>query len=279
MSNDVQEGLTIGAVAARTGISAPALRAWEARFGFPRPQRLAGGHRRYDERDVERILRVSAERTSGRSLEAAIGSVTDRSGGPDLSIYAGLRRRRPDLPVNNLSRRAMLAVSRAIEDECGAQGERALLFGAFQDQAAYRRATARWDELSRTSASAIVFADFPTSQRLERGADQVSLAPTSPLRREWAVICAGERFAACLTGWQRPSSTNGTPQSRRFEAVWSVEPEVVYVAARIALQLARTHAPNLYTETPPPALTFMDPVSLARTATVVTNRIVAHLDR
>ena len=48
-------GLPISEVATRTGVSASTLRAWEARFGFPSVARLPGGHRRYDERDVERI--------------------------------------------------------------------------------------------------------------------------------------------------------------------------------------------------------------------------------
>ena len=72
MSTRAEEGLTIGAVAARTGLSVPVLRSWELRHGFPRPARLHGGHRRYDEADVARILEVVAAREEGRSLETAI---------------------------------------------------------------------------------------------------------------------------------------------------------------------------------------------------------------
>ena len=49
------EGLNIAAVAQRTGIGADTLRKWERRYGVLRPNRTAGGQRRYDERDVARV--------------------------------------------------------------------------------------------------------------------------------------------------------------------------------------------------------------------------------
>ena len=130
MSRPVEGGLTIGAVAARTGLSVAVLRSWEERHGFPAPGRLEGGHRRYGEDDVARIIRVRDERQAGRSLEAAI-EIARRAFEPlpldprlDGTTYAGLRRRRPDLEVHVLSRRAMLALSHAIEDECLAAADR-----------------------------------------------------------------------------------------------------------------------------------------------------------
>ena len=50
----------IGAVTQRTGINEHTLRAWEKRFGFPRPVRLGSGHRRYTGEQVRRILRIRA---------------------------------------------------------------------------------------------------------------------------------------------------------------------------------------------------------------------------
>lgn len=38
-----------------TGIAADTLRAWERRYGLPMPQRSAGGHRLYSQRDIETI--------------------------------------------------------------------------------------------------------------------------------------------------------------------------------------------------------------------------------
>jgi len=45
-------GLSIGALAAATGLGVETLRAWERRYGRPRPARRASGHRRYGPAEV-----------------------------------------------------------------------------------------------------------------------------------------------------------------------------------------------------------------------------------
>ena len=46
-------------MAARTGLGVATLRAWESRYGFPEPERLPNGHRRYRIADVARIEQVA----------------------------------------------------------------------------------------------------------------------------------------------------------------------------------------------------------------------------
>jgi DICT domain-containing protein len=276
MSTSVEGGLTIGAVAARTGLSVPVLRAWEQRHGFPTPARLDGGHRRYADEDVVRIQRVLEERRAGRSLEAAI-DIARRS--PELvqappdarlggTIHAGLRRQRPDLEVHVLTRRAMLAISHAIEDEALAQADRPTVTGAFQTVEAYERALPRWRELARSGASTVVFADFARS-RTHRGVHQVAIPADAPLTREWAVVCDAARSAAVLAGWERADG--------RFEAVWTVEPDVVRLATDLGRHLVAAHAPRLAVE-PSPTTPVVAADGLRR-ATAVTNRAIAYLDR
>ena len=99
------------------------------------------------------------------TLDAAIRSVHDIGVQSDRSVFAGLRRRWPQLPVTTLSQRAMLAVSHAIEDECCAVAQRPVLVGSFQTDELYRRSEHRWQELGRKAAVAVVFADFPGGRR------------------------------------------------------------------------------------------------------------------
>src|SRR3712207_4853305 len=56
--SSVDRLLTISDLAERTGVPPATLRSWESRYGFPRPIRLAGGHRRYAQRDVDAGLEV-----------------------------------------------------------------------------------------------------------------------------------------------------------------------------------------------------------------------------
>lgn len=267
-----QAGLSISAVAARTGLSVAVLRAWEQRHGFPRPARLDGGHRRYDEDDVARIQRVVAERAAGRSLEAAI-AVADAEPRVDLdaslepTLHGGLRRHRPDLAVHVLSRRSMLAVSYAIEDESLALADRPHLIAAFQRMDAYRMARSRWDRLAQMAASAIIMADFPRSRR--RGqVHEVRVPRSDPIGQEWFVVCDAVRSSAVLSGLERPDG--------RFEALWSVDPSAVRLATRLGRRLAAQHAPGI--GLPDGDLTDANTAESVERATALTNRIVAYLD-
>ncbi|WP_411276977.1 MerR family transcriptional regulator [Gaiella sp.] len=47
--------LNIAAISRRTGVAPDTLRKWESRYGALRPSRTAGGQRRYDEADVQRV--------------------------------------------------------------------------------------------------------------------------------------------------------------------------------------------------------------------------------
>jgi DNA-binding transcriptional MerR regulator len=68
------EGLTIRDVARRTGVESATLRMWEQRHGFPEPERLPSGHRRYSNLDVELIGQVVRDRESGLSLTPCAAS-------------------------------------------------------------------------------------------------------------------------------------------------------------------------------------------------------------
>src|SRR4051795_8276074 len=108
--------LTISELAVRTGVPPATLRSWESRYGFPRPVRLAGGHRRYDERDVAAVLDVLRHRGSGLALEAAVRR-TRSEPSHSRSLYAELRRRHPELTPQPLVKTSLLALSHAIRSE------------------------------------------------------------------------------------------------------------------------------------------------------------------
>jgi len=268
--SSIPPDLTIAAVSSRTGVSVPSLRAWERRLGFPEPRRLPGGHRRYSEDDVAAIKRVLAEREAGLSLEAAIELVTASDDTADATLHAGLRRRRPDLLPHVLSRRAMLAVSRAIEDESLASADRPHLVAAFQRATVYRAARHhRWSALARSAASTLIFADFSRSRVGAAQVREIAIPRNAPQEREWAVVCDGSQSSAVVAGWERPDGM--------FEAVWTVEPAVVRAASQIAHQLAKRFAPSLPLPTLPPPSQTLTVAAVAR-AVSTANRIVAYLD-
>lgn len=269
--------LPIGELAALTGVAVATLRAWETRFGFPAPVRTESGHRRYTGQHVDQVARVVAARAAGLSLEAAISSVRDRTADGSISLFAELRRQHPTLAVQRLTRRAMLALSTAIEDEACARGDRPLLFGCFQKEQHYRTRAARWKELARTAELTVVFAEFTRARRGAATPIEVNLPPSIPLSREWAVVSVGRRHLACLVGWETPDRRSG---QRMFEAVCSVRPEVVATAARIALDVAAVHGAGRVPELAADALApGRDPAESAQDADSLLVRVLAELDR
>lgn len=238
--------LTIGEVAARTGLSVPTLRMWESRHGAPAPQRLPGGHRRYSQRDVELVLSALRARESGLSVAAALdlAQATADATSP-RSLFAGLRRARPDLHPAIFPKRVLVSLSRALEDDCCSRAERPLLFGSFQRERFHRAAAPRWRELARTAELAVVFADFKRSQALKNGLVQIRVERSDPLLREWAIICDAPGCEACLVASEVPGQGRVSDGDRRFETIWTTEPLVVRAASEIAWRLARAALPSL----------------------------------
>jgi len=275
-----EASLTIGTVAEQTGVSVPVLRSWEQRHGFPMATRLPSGHRRYTQQDVDAIIQVGHEREAGLSLEVAIERTRNRRAPkPARSIFADLRATFPDLAPHTLSKRSMLAISRAIEDEFCARAERPLLIGTFQREEFYLQSAERWRSLANTAAAAVVMADFvspqPTTRPIELGLDA-----NPAVQREWAIICDAPDSAACLVGWERPGQTAAPDADRMFEAIWTAEPPVVRQASHIGLDLITRQAPQLSQLTALLApLDTIDPNAALRRATELTNRIIAYLDR
>jgi DNA-binding transcriptional MerR regulator len=61
-----------------TGIKADVLRAWERRYGLPKPQRSPGGHRLYSERDIAIIKWLIVRQHEGLSISSAVELFRER---------------------------------------------------------------------------------------------------------------------------------------------------------------------------------------------------------
>jgi MerR family transcriptional regulator, light-induced transcriptional regulator len=59
------------AVVTATGLTPDTLRAWERRYGVPHPQRTAGGHRLYSQRDIDMLRWLIARQHEGVSISRA----------------------------------------------------------------------------------------------------------------------------------------------------------------------------------------------------------------
>ena len=64
---------------------------WETRYSFPTPVRLASGHRRYSELQLEQVLAVVRAREQGLSLPSAIEHARTIAVETRPSVYAAVR--------------------------------------------------------------------------------------------------------------------------------------------------------------------------------------------
>jgi DNA-binding transcriptional MerR regulator len=206
LNHDLGDSLSIGDLAELTGVPPATLRTWEQRYGIPVASRPTGGHRRYGPDSVDLVREVSRHRASGLSMALAAERAKAVAERPEWSVSAGVRRRHPELRSQLLAKPALLALCRAIEDECCAQADRPLLFASFQRESFYGASEARWVELSRTAQSAIVFADFAAGTPAGSRPAKVRVPFDEPLNREWVLVCDSPDHPGCVVGWERPGS-------------------------------------------------------------------------
>lgn len=276
--------LAIKDVAEQTGIAAGTIRVWEQRYGFPEPDRTPSGYRRYTQQDIEVLRRVAAYRESGLSVPVAIErarAATEPSEQP--SIYGAIVSTGTPVVSQQLRKRTLIAISRAIEDEMLARGTNPVVVGSFQRASNYRAVQHRYRRLAQVADAAIVFADFSEVRDAPDEAVEIPVASGDAIGNEWAVVVDAPGFAACLLAWEHPRSDTedaGTPDGeRRFEALWTMDPQTVRRAMHASAALAGRASPEigehleyllsdrpLATDTPAPSLT------------ALCNRMIAYLE-
>jgi DICT domain-containing protein len=269
--------LGIQEVAERTGVAAATLRVWERRYGFPRPGRTSSGRRRYHADDIEAVRRVLAYRDDGLSVGAAISQTLrsiNATAAPSLvsAVLADSR----DAPAQVLRKSTLSALSRAIEHEALIRADRPVVIASFQREGFYRVVERRYRRLARQAEIALVLADFPAVRHPAGGPSEIPIDLDEPLGNQWAVIIDAPGYAACLVGWEQPAATTPPDEQRRFEALWTLDPEVTRHAARATVPIAARHDPSLAArlaavldhrplafQTPAPALTALANRALA----------------
>lgn len=235
------DDFSIGSLAQRTGLTPNVLRTWENRFGFPTGRRTAAGHRRFTEADVVLVDEVLAARERGVPLQLAVETVVQRSRQTSAeSVHAALIRDFPDLRPQRLGKSTLIAASHAIEDECLARADRAVVLGTFQEGHKFARSLHRWEELGRTATWSAVLADFAGDTALPSDVHarpaRCQLPDDSPLLREWTVVILSPTFTAVLAAWQVPSPAG---QSPTYESVISLRRAPAVAAARVIVAGAR----------------------------------------
>ncbi len=194
-------------------------------------------------------------------------------------MFAVLRKMHPEVQCAVLSKRAVLGLTHAIEDEYCAHAANGVLIACFQRESFYRRAERRWGELARSSELTVAMADFDRLCEPAGAPAEVPIAADQPLAREWTLIVDAPGAMACLAAWEVPSQVELDDLSRRFEVLWSFEPPVVRAATGAAAELLGQLAPSVARRIPP---SLAEPAAPAppelRFATALAHRMVGYME-
>ena len=71
MASDVPT-FNLKAVVRETGLKPDTIRAWERRYGVPKPRRTLGGHRMYSQHDIELLKWMNARQHEGLSISRIV---------------------------------------------------------------------------------------------------------------------------------------------------------------------------------------------------------------
>jgi hypothetical protein len=116
--------ISIGAVSRQTGINAATLRKWEARYGFPIPERSTTGHRQYRAHDLQALQDVCRRMSFGERASSAIRAVGRSVGGgrAPVGTHAGETRSDVETAMRLLLDGDLVSLERTVEERVASDG-------------------------------------------------------------------------------------------------------------------------------------------------------------
>jgi DNA-binding transcriptional MerR regulator len=225
--------VNIQAVSRRTGVPAATLRKWEQRYGVLKPERTAGHHRRYSDRDVLRVEWLKARLADGYRI------------GEAASLLGGEQEIRPTSNTRELAEELLAAA--VVPDPARISRTLDLAFTLHGPERGIAEvvtpALRRVGELWRSGELAVAEEHHLTAQVL--GKLRGLLDGTGPGPRGTAVLCCvpGERHEVGLyslavllaaDGWRVVYLGPDTPLASAVELSEDVGARVLCVGATMA---------------------------------------------
>lgn len=216
------------AVVQETGLKPDTLRAWERRYGLPKPQRTPSGHRLYTQRDIDTLKWLIARQDEGLNISRAVAlwhEVTREQGDP-------LRAQPLDQPT---VRPAVAAPS--LHEQPSSHGQNRLT--TLREQ--WVNACLNFDEQAAESTLSTAFALFPVEivcmELVQRG--------LAAIGRGWyedKVTVQQEHFASALAIRRLEALLASTPPPTRPERIMvgcPPEESHTFVPLMLSLMLRR----------------------------------------
>jgi MerR family transcriptional regulator, light-induced transcriptional regulator len=184
-------------------------------------------------------------------------------GEPAPSVFATVRRLHPEVAPQRLTKETLKRLCWGMEDEFCSRALPGEIFGFFQQTKHYRSSRSRWAQVAALAHHAYAFAQLSDRETAEAAAPRteeqsgapahrvgdpdvwsrvgptlVDLPRTHVMTREWVLVCDAPGAPAVLAAWELPGQAGVPDNERRFETVWTLDPEVVRRAAQACVAVA-----------------------------------------
>jgi DICT domain-containing protein/signal transduction histidine kinase len=170
-----------------------------------------------------------------------------------ISVLDELLQALPHLRTQIYFKTSLIALSHAIEDQVLAGAGQPLVIANFQRERFYRQEANRYLRISELTPQVYVLAAAETS--FTHGSEHyetIAFDPEDELRNEWHLVVVAPRYSACLICRERAVQEGdhdgvmpSMDQARRFEGIWTFDPQVCCLAAEILLRRVVHYRPEL----------------------------------
>lgn len=180
---------------------------------------------------------------------------------------------------------SLTALSHAMEDLVLTDSDSPLIIACFQRERFYRQEAHRYRRIARKTNQVYVLAapeaEFKNSSDVY---ETIAFEPTDALAQEWHLVVIGNYYTACLICHEKTSSTASASDSlvdseRRFEGIWTFDPQISRQAASILLDRIAIYRPELQAKIERAYQLYLSPASTpTQTSGLVSNSPITNPD-
>lgn len=200
---------------------------------------------------------------------------------PDLhqSVFHSIRALFPvDWQPITCSKATLIDFSHAIEDVFIVHRLRGVLFTGFQESSYWQQEVQRYRHLSQIAQQVCIFAGRSLPDDATYREVRVTLPEDSPLCQEWFVIGLTEHFSILLAGLDRLEPVEHDAL-RRFETLWTFDPDLISSVLAMLLDLVRQQRPEKAAQVEAAVQRFPPRPPDAHYASLIVQKFLGHLEQ
>ena len=164
------------------------------------------------------------------------------------SLLQSILDAQPHLRTQVYFKAPLKALSLAMEDLVLAGTETALVIACLPREQLLRQGTRRYEKIAqRTDHLYVLSASEKESDFGSRlyPYEVIPFPSNDGLRKEWHLIIVSQHYSSCVLCREHPEKKAVMDQARRFEGIWTLDPLVCAMAARLLLERTALYQPKL----------------------------------